>query len=75
MTCIKRQKNCFTAIKSKTKYFQLFRIGKNCFLAISSLTNTVAAIWREKTVDCCYLNAKKCSLKQLGARKKIMTCI
>ena len=27
---------------------QLFGIGKNWFLAISSLTNTVAAIWREK---------------------------
>ena len=27
---------------------QLFRSGKNWFLAISSLTNTVAAIWREK---------------------------
>ena len=26
----------------------LFGIGKNWFLAISSLTNTVAAIWREK---------------------------
>ena len=28
---------------------QLFRKGKNWFLAISSLTNTVAAIWREKS--------------------------
>ena len=27
---------------------QLFGIGKNWFLAISSLTNTVAAIWRQK---------------------------
>ena len=27
---------------------QLFGSGKNWFLAISSLTNTVAAIWREK---------------------------
>ena len=25
-----------------------FEYGKNWFLAISSLTNTVAAIWREK---------------------------
>ena len=30
---------------------QLFGSGKNQFLAISSLTNTVAAIWREKKVD------------------------
>ena len=27
---------------------QLFGSGKNWFLAISSLTNTVAAFWREK---------------------------
>ena len=30
---------------------QLFGSGKNWFRAISSLTNTVAAIWREKKVD------------------------
>ena len=30
---------------------QLFGSGKKRFLAISSLTNTVAAIWREKKVD------------------------
>ena len=36
---------------------------KNWFLAISNLTNTVAAIWREKKVDPCYLETKKCSLQ------------
>ena len=54
---------------------QLFGSGKNLFLAISSLTNTVAAIWREKNVDPCYLETKKCSSQLLGARKKIMTSI
>ena len=54
---------------------QLFESGKNWFLAISSLTNTVAAIWREKKVDPCYLETKKCSSQLLGARKKIMTSI
>ena len=54
---------------------QLFGSGKNWFLAISSLTNTVAAIWREKKVDPCYLGTKKCSSHLLGARKKIMTSI
>ena len=53
----------------------LFRCGKNWFLAISSLTNTVAAIWRYKNVDSCYLETKKCSSQLLGARKKIMTSI
>ena len=57
---------------------QLF--GRGCFpkiwfLAISSLTNTVAAIWREKKVDSCYMETKKCSSQLLGARKKIMTSI
>ena len=37
---------------------QLFGSGKNWFLAISSLINTVAAIWREKKVDPCYLETK-----------------
>ena len=58
---------------------QLFGSGKNWFaaisIAISSLKNTVAAIWREKKVDPCYLETKICSSQLLGARKKIMTSI
>ena len=54
---------------------QLFGGGKNWFLAISSLTNAVAAIWREKKVDPCYLETKKCSSQLFEARKKIMTSI
>ena len=54
---------------------QLFVSGKNWFLAISGLTNTVAAIWREKNVDPCYLETIKCSSQLLGARKTIMTSI
>ena len=60
---------------------QLFGSGKNWFLTIlsltniSSLTNTDAAIWREKKVDPCYLETKKCSSQLLSARKKIMTSI
>ena len=45
-------------------------VEKNWFLAISSLTNTVAAIWRQKNVDPCYQETKKCSSQLLGARKK-----
>ena len=48
---------------------------KKLVRSISSLTNTVAAIWREKKVDPCYLETKKCSSHMLGARKKIMTSI
>ena len=54
---------------------QLFGSEKNWFLAISSLTITVAAIWKEKKVEFCYLETKKCSSQLLGARKKIMTSI
>ena len=54
---------------------QLFGSGKNWFLAISSLTNSVAAIWRQKKVDACYLETNKCSSQLLGERKKIMTSI
>ena len=54
---------------------QLFGSGKNWFLAISSLTNSVAVIWREKKVDPCYLDTIKCSSQLLGARKTIMTYI
>ena len=54
---------------------QLFGSGKNWFLVISSLTNTVTAIWREKKLNPCYLETKKCSSQLLGARKKIMTSI
>ena len=66
---------------------QLFGSGKNWFLAISSLTNTVAAIWREKKVDPCYLEQKmqfttvRSKEKdydiylKLGARKKCFPAI
>ena len=59
----------------ETNVSQLFGSGKNWFLAISSLTNTVAAIWREKKVITCYLETKKCSSQLLGASKKNMTSI
>ena len=54
---------------------QLFGSVKNWLIAISSLTNTVATIWREKKVITFYLETKKCSSQLLGTRKKIMTSI
>ena len=54
---------------------QLFGSGKNWFLAFQSMTNTVAAIGREKKMDPCYLETKKFSLQLFGARKTIMTSI
>ena len=76
MTSILSQKNWFTASRStKKNVSQLFGSGKKWLIAISSVINTVAAIWREKKVDPCYLDTKKCSSQLLGARKKIMTSI
>ena len=50
---------------------QLFGNGKNWFLAISSMTNTVAAIWREKKLDPCYWETNKCSSQLFGVRKRL----
>ena len=62
---------------------QLFGSRKNLFLAISSLTNTVAAIWKEIIVDPCYLDTKlgkrllhlfkvrKTASQPVGARKNV----
>ena len=71
-----KSEKLFHSQQEHEKYVsQLFGNGKNWFLAISSLTNTVAAIWRQKNVDPCYLETKKCRSQLLGARKKIMTSI
>ena len=72
---LKSEKLVHNQQEHKKNVSQLFVSGKNWFLAISGLTNTVAAIWREKKVDPCYLETKKCSSQLLGARKKIMTSI
>ena len=72
---LKSEKLVHSQQEQKKNVFQLFESGKNWYLAISSLTNTVAAIWREKKLDPCYLENKKCSSQLLGARKKIMTSI
>ena len=75
MTLFKVRKTGSQPVGARKNVSQLFGSGKNSFLAISSLTKTVAAIWREKKVDPCYLETKKCSSQLLGARKKIMTSI
>ena len=72
---LKSEKLFHSQQENEKNVSQLFGSGKNWFLVISSLTNTVAAIWREKKVDPCYLETKKCSSQQLGARKKMMTSI
>ena len=72
---LKSEKLVHSTQEDEKNVSQLFGSAKNWFLAISSLTNTVAAIWRENKVDPCYLEITKCSSQLLGARKKIMTSI
>ena len=57
MTSIKCQKICFTTINTTKQMFPSYlELEKNCYQAILSLTNNVAAIWREKKVVPCDLN-------------------
>ena len=72
---LKSEKKVHSQQEHDKNVSQLFGSGKKQFLAISSLTNSVAAIWREKKVDPCYLETKKYSSQLLGASKKIMTSI
>ena len=72
---LKSEKLVHSQYEHEKNVSQLFGSGKNWFLAISTLTNTVAFIWREKKVDPCYLETKKCSSQPFEARKKIMTSI
>ena len=67
---LKSEKLVHSQQEYEKNFSQLFRSGKNWFLAISSLTNTVAAIWRQKKVDPCYLETKKCSSQLLGEKEK-----
>ena len=70
---LKSEKLVHSQQENEKNVSQLYGSGKKWFLALSSLTNTVAAICREKNVDPCYLETKKCSSQLLRARKKIMT--
>ena len=72
---LKSEKLVHSQQEQEKNVSQLFGSGKNWFLAIWSLTNSVAAIWREKKVDLCSLETKKRCSQLLGARKKIMTSI
>ena len=75
MTNLQLEKLVHSNQEHKKNVFKLFGSGKNWFLAIQSLTNTVAAIWRERKVDPCNLETNKCSSQLLGARKTIITSI
>ena len=48
----------------------LFGSGKNWLLAISSLTNIVAAIWREKKVDTLLFGDQKMQFTTVRSKEK-----
>ena len=72
---LKSEKLVHSQYEYEKNVSQLFASERKWFITISSLTDTVAAIQRQKKVDPCYLEIKKCSSQLLGARKKIMTSI
>ena len=72
---LKSEKLVHSQQEKEKNVSQLFGSGKNWFIAISSLTNTVAAIWREEKGDPCYLETKKFSSQLFGAIKTIKTSI
>ena len=62
---LKQEKLVHSLQEHEKNVSQLLESEKKWFLAISRLTNTVAAIWRDKKVDPCYLETKKCSSQLL----------
>ena len=55
---LKSEKLVHSNQENEKNVSQLFGSAKLWYPAISSLTNTVAAIWREKKVYPCYLDTK-----------------
>ena len=55
---LKSEKLVHSNQENEKNVSQLFGSAKLWYPAISSLINTVAAIWREKKVDPCYLDTK-----------------
>ena len=67
---LKSEKLVHSQQEHEKNVYQLFGSGKNWFLAISSLTNSVAAIWRQKKVDPCYLETKKMQFTTVRSKEK-----
>ena len=62
--------------QQEPSYLEVEKTGSQLFRTWEfRARNTVAAIWKEKKVEPCCLETKKCSSQLLGARKKIITSI
>ena len=75
MTSIYIQENCVTASMSIKKCFPAIWMWKKLVPSNFEPDKHCCSFSREKKVDPCYLETKKCSSQLLGARKKIMTSI
>ena len=56
---LKVRKTCSQPVGERKKCFPAIQKWKKLFPSFSSMTNTVAAIWREKKVDPCYFGDQK----------------
>ena len=73
----------FTTVRRKEKDYDIYLMSEKLVHSLQEheknvshlfgLTNTVAAIQREKKVEPCYLETKNSSSQLLGARKTILT--
>ena len=71
---LKTEKLVHTQYEHEKNVSQLFGSGKNWFLAISSLTNIVAAIWREKSGSLQF-GDQKMQFTSVRSQEKIITSI
>ena len=67
---LKSEKQVHSQQEYEKNVSQLFGSGKNWFLAISSLTNTVAAIWREKKNGSLLFGEQKMQFTTVRSKEK-----
>ena len=68
----------FTTVWSKEKDYDIYLKSEKLVHSQQEHKKNVSQLFesgRDKKVDPCYLETKKCSTQLLGARKKIMTSI
>ena len=67
---LKLEKLVYSQYEHEKNFPQLFGSGKNWFLAILSLTNTVAAIWREKKCGSLLFGDQKMQFTTVRSKEK-----
>ena len=67
---LKFRKTCSQPVGARKKCFPAIQKWKKLVPSFSSMTNTVAAIWREKNLDPCYLETKKMQFTTVRSKEK-----